>query len=102
MGTNDGPIRPCHIWYDTGVFVDGLVFFSMAYSLHMARRALNKLRGDVQQQIDEVIGPVIYQVMAREYHDSIHREGLDWIFQEEKLQKYNTLSRCSSCLSSAG
>ena len=90
MGTNDVQIRPCHIWYDT-------VFFSMAYSLHMARRALNKLRGDVQQQIDEVIGPVIYQVMAREYHDSIHREGLDWIFQEEKLPKYRgdltTLSR---------
>ena len=77
----------------------------MAYSLHMARRALNKLRGDVQQQIDEVIGPVIYQVMAREYHDSIHREGLDWIFQEEKLQKYRgdltTLSRAVH-LSSAG
>lgn len=82
-----------------GLVISGMtrVFFSMAYSLHMARRALNKLRGDVQQQIDEVIGPVIYQVMAREYHDSIHREGLDWIFQEEKLQKYRgdltTLSR---------
>ena len=82
-----------------GLVISGMtrVFFSMAYSLHMARRALNKLRGDVQQQIDEVIGPVIYQVVAREYHDSIHREGLDWIFQEEKLQKYRgdltTLSR---------
>ena len=48
MGTNDVQIRPCHIWYDTGVFLNGLQPPYGQTSLEQAegRRPTADRRGD--------------------------------------------------------
>ena len=59
-----------------------LVIFFLAYFVYETKRSLDKLKGDVHRQIEEVINPILYRVMDLECHESVHQEGMDFLRRE--------------------
>eukprot|EP00435_Cladocopium_sp_Y103_P061866 s1483_g23.t1 len=90
-GVSQGQIRVQAIV----ISVMTLVVFCMAYILFCLKKTLDTLKSELQNQVAEVIHPMLYRVMDLECNDNVSREGLDVLRREaaEVRGDLNTLFR---------